>query len=176
MTGKRIIHRTKAEIDPTILSTILTVISLGMGKRDAAIQAGISHETLYQYEQRGQVAWAKPEKDRTGRDEYWARFHIELQQAGLRPKVYLLGLLDKAAEGDWKAAAWLLEKLYPGEFGARVDVNARIGSEPIVRFDLGKLTMAELRELKRLRSKMGTENDIAVDCDRGSPRRSTDRS
>ena len=146
--------RTRAEIDPTILKTVLDVLSLGVGKRDAAITAGISHETLYTYLERGKAAWEKDEDERTERDQFWADFYIKVEQAQTKPKVYLLGMLQKAAHGDWKAGAWLLEKLFPKEFSPKLDISANVESKHVVTHDLAKLSGEELLQLKALRDKM----------------------
>lgn len=119
--------KTKAETDQTLLPRLLAVIAVGAGRNAAAAQAGISAETLRRYEKLGAEAVAKREADEqlTERDLFWADFHDQLLKAETSVKVYALGLIKRAAAGDpeskragdWRAAAWLLERLYPREFG-----------------------------------------------------------
>ena len=144
--GKMRKRRTKAELDPAIFEIVIAVVRVGAGQEAACREAGISNETLRQYVQRGETG-----------EEPFAEFVIALRKAHGNSKVYLLGLLQEAAVGDWRAAAWLLEKLYPHDFGAlvKLNINAQIDAKLEPRFDLSKLSMSELHELKRIRQKMG---------------------
>lgn len=71
--------------------------------------------------------------------------HYEFRQAILtkRSKVmeHLTGIIVESAADDWKAAAWMLEKLYPKLFGKRATV------QPVLRQDAG-LSGDALRELR----------------------------
>jgi len=155
-------RRTKAELDPGILEKVLTVIAVGAGRKAAAQQAGISEETLRAYERMGRDAWGRreaallegvdPELD--PRDRLFADFFERLQKAESKTKVYLLGVLQKASGGDWRAGAWLLERLYPGDYGPRVDVNAKHSGELTQRLDLSKLSDDDLWRLRQIQKKL----------------------
>lgn len=159
-------RRTKAELDPTILEKVVTVLKLGAGRTVAAEQAGISDETLRQYIRIGAAAWRKREDallegrvaDLSAREVLFADFYDRTRAAESHVKTYALGLIQKAGSGDWKAAAWLLERLYPETFGRRVDVKAEhSGTIRGAPADLSKLSDDELWELRRIQRKLSEE-------------------
>lgn len=156
-------RRTRAEIDPQILEVVLTVISVGAGHKIAAAQAGIAEKTLKTYITWARDAWECRELDKLPdepreleRIEFFADFYVRLRKAETNLQAYMLGIISKAAHGDWRAGAWLLEKLYPSQFGHRVELRAEHHVEATV--DLSALSVEELRTLKRLRAKIAEGN------------------
>ncbi len=89
----------------------------------------------------------------------FADWYLELQKANDHVKVYCLRLLQKAAGGDWRAGAWLLEKLYPLEFGRHIDVSTHHQGSVEARIDLSKLTTEELWTLREIRRKLKGDLD-----------------
>lgn len=134
-------RRTKAELDPSILGKLTAIVSVGGSKQDAASYCRITYETFRQYEARG----------RRG-EEPFASWLLELKAAQITTKVYMLGLIQKAAKGDWKAGAFLLQKLYRAQFGSTLKLEADLD---VSGLDLSKLSVKDLLELKRLRGLMG---------------------
>ncbi|RZO61684.1 MAG: hypothetical protein EVA89_11060 [Sandaracinaceae bacterium] len=130
-------RRSKAEKDPVIFEVLIAVVRIGAGQAAACEQAGISQETLRTYVRRG-----------TAGEEPFASWLVEFEKARSGPRVYCLEVLHRAATADWRAAAWLLEKLYPYEFGALRGTPTPAPTRP--QFDLAKLSVEELFELKRL--------------------------
>ncbi len=63
--------------------------------------------------------------------------------------------MSAAQKGNWTAAAWLLERKYPDEFGRREKQEVKISGEIKTREepDLSKLTPFELDELERITEK-----------------------
>ncbi len=156
------IRRTKAELDPALLEKVLAVIAVGAGRSCAAAQAGISEETLRQYEMSGRAAWEKREagdEELDAREILFAQFYEKLLKADTNTRAYMLGLITKAANGDWRAGAWLLEKLYPKDFSDRLRLEGEMEIEVKGDLDLSRLSLEELRELKRLRAKMTAPED-----------------
>ncbi len=152
-------RRSKAEIDPSILEKVLAVIAVGAGRGVASAQAGISRDTLRMYEHWGRDAWAKREAGEeklTPREVLFAAFFERLKKAETSTETYMLGLLQKAASGDWKAGAWLLEKLHPKRYGARVELEH---SGSIEKRDLSNLTVEELFQLRDLTKKIEGDPD-----------------
>lgn len=155
--------RTKAEIDPTLLPRILAVLGVGAGRKAACEQVGIAVETLRDYERIGKAACekreaavlAEEEVTLDAREMLFARFYDDLRSAESNTKVYLLGLLQRAAKADWKSGAWLLERLYPSEFGKRseVDLRAELSGRVSHDVDLSKLDEDELWVLRGLTDK-----------------------
>ena len=66
----------------------------------------------------------------------WRRDDEELDKALLMARATFLARqverIDKAAEDDWKAASWLLERSEPGLFGRRVEVSVESEGRAIV--------------------------------------------
>ncbi len=159
-------RRTKAELDPKILEKVLTIVAVGAGRNVAAAQAGISDETLRVYVLWGKAAWAKREAAMDGgkavklskRDTFFADFYGRLVKAESTTQAYMLGLIQKAAHGDWRAGAWLLEKLHRREFGTHVELALEHSGSVETTHDLSRLTSEELMLLRELRRKI-TEGD-----------------
>ncbi len=144
-------RRTKAELDPQIFETLLAVVAVGAGQDAAAAQAGISGERLRIYVQMGREAWGRREEGEVpstpkdvARDELFADFYTRFQKAKATPETYMLGLISKAAHGDWKAGAWLLERLYPARFAKRFDVGLEHSGTVTQAHDLSRRSDAEL--------------------------------
>lgn len=95
-----------AHHDPKILDRVVEGTKIGLSRVDACRIAGISTDTLERYEERGHRG-----------EEPYATWLPKLVAARAEQKAFILRLLEKAIDGDWRAGAWLLEKLYPKEFG-----------------------------------------------------------
>lgn len=130
-------RRTKAEIDPMILQRIVDIVSVGASKQDACNVVGISFVTLRKWELMGEDG-----------KEPFAQFALDMKAAKARKKTYLIELLHKAAEDDWKAGGWLLERQYPAEYSKRVEVAAEVTEKKGP--DLTRLTTKQLCHLREI--------------------------
>ena len=88
-----------------------------------------------------------------GGEEPFASWLPDFEIARDGPRFYCLDLICQAGARNWRAAAWLLEKLYPHEFGALLGTPAPVKAGR-KDYDLSKLTTEELWELRRLQEKM----------------------
>ena len=105
----------------------------GMNNRDTAACLGIHEATFYRWIN----SPTKPEH---------REFCEALKRAEVEYKAALRERIFNAAERDWKAAAWLLERQYPDEYGRRErhEVEAEVESraefaaadfnDPVLRF------------------------------------------
>jgi AcrR family transcriptional regulator len=101
---------------------LVDAVALGATNELACYYAGISHETFYQ--------WLRNKPD----------FFEAIKEAEARGAVSRLAKIEKAAsDGNWQAAAWLLERRYPQWYG-RMVLDVR-------NVDLSKLSDEELRKL-----------------------------
>jgi len=92
---------------------VLEAVRLGLPYKQAARYGGVSYSTLNRWRQAGQCEDG-PEHLR----EFWRQLEEANGEAALR----LLGRIDEAAaEGDWKAASWILERRFPRMWGKNVD-------------------------------------------------------
>lgn len=88
----------------------------GMNNRDTAACLGIHEATFYRWISNP----AKP---------IHREFSEALKKAEVEYKAALRERIFRASEGDWKAAAWLLERMYPDEYGRRErhEIEAEVG-------------------------------------------------
>ena len=90
----------KGKFDDTRLDVLYKALSQGMTVKSACALAGISQQTYYQW-----VA-TKPQ------------FTEMIQKAESEMKERALKVINQAAQnGQWQAAAWLLERREPNEYG-----------------------------------------------------------
>ena len=136
---------------PETIKAVCDNITLGLSNRDAAVLAGISEWSFYDWLRRGdveldRVAASSRRKVRV-REEPFTLFSQAVKKAKSVRKQVLIGRIQKAAQGgaeyvetktvhrdgkpveetiitkvlhpEWTAAAWLLERMHPQEFGKR---------------------------------------------------------
>ena len=100
---------------PTLLTDdvaerIYTLLSSGNYDAVAARGAGISPRTLREWLQRG--------LSQSKRDEPYRKLRERLAEARATAEAaYVARIASAAAAGDWKAAAWFLERSYPARWG-----------------------------------------------------------
>jgi hypothetical protein len=112
----RIGRRTK--LTPEIQSKLVQAISLGTSYEAAATYAGVSRETVRSWLRRG-------ERETRG---IYHEFAEAMKVADGKATVACLATIRSAAQNDWKAAAWLLERRHPNEFGrARLEITGPNG-------------------------------------------------
>ena len=103
-----------------VIEIILKNLREGMTRDIACTQAGINRKTLHR--------WC--ESDEALSADVAAA--IDVSKALLINEVRELGMMKQ----DWRAAAWMLERRWPGEFSAKRDVDVTInksdGSDVVV--------------------------------------------
>lgn len=106
----------------------------------ASQYAGISETTAYQWRARGRAG-----------DPFYRKFAEDWDEAVSRGAIELLENVRVAGDdGDWRAAAWLLERRHPSQYGKQV-VEHAIAKEPAVDPD------AIEAEIRALLAEMGDE-------------------
>lgn len=90
--------------------TALELMSMGITERQVATVIGVHPKTLSKWINRPASA---AQED----------FSRQASRARIEGKAALIKKIEEAADNDWKAAAWLLERKYPSEF-ARPAVRA----------------------------------------------------
>jgi hypothetical protein len=94
---------------PDVAEQLLSYVRAGNSPYASARAVGLSKATWYSILRRG----------REGSDPQYATFVEELEAARANAKVSLLTIVRAAAPRDWRAASWLLERLWPQQFGRR---------------------------------------------------------
>ena len=97
-------------LSPCVAKVLLDAIEKGIPYRLSAALAGISYDTLNRWIKEGQKEEARPE---------YRDFYNQLEASKGRSVDFLVGIINDAAiqKKDWKAAAWMLTRRYPKDFG-----------------------------------------------------------
>jgi len=108
------------KLTPDTQAKLVQALSLGATRRAACEYAGISTETLRDWLLRPGAAFSA--------------LSAALKEAEAKSTIGALAKIQKAAtDGQWQAAAWLLERRHPEEYGRRqVVALARAPIEPVV--------------------------------------------
>jgi hypothetical protein len=93
---------------------ILRAIEDGTPVKQAAAQAGgVNASTLYR--------WRMNDPE----------FDLRVQRARAVFLHRQIARIDDAASGDWRAAAWMLERSDPGNWGKRVEIDVQVDAQPV---------------------------------------------
>lgn len=101
--------------DERVRNTILAALKMGLSRDDACYLAGINPITFYKFFERIEESIAANKKI----PETFVQFFNDVKKARSELKVRLLRKIDEAAERNWQAAAWRLERGFPDEFGRK---------------------------------------------------------
>ena len=108
--------RKPIELDEARRGRLLAALEAGATLRMAAAAAGVSEDTLSRWR-----------KTRPG-------LQAEMDQAEAQGAVKALEQIRAAAQGGaWQAAAWMLERRYPNEYGRRAPVAENVNDLETVR-------------------------------------------
>lgn len=94
------------KLTPTTIARIVEAIELGATYELAAASAGVAYETFNEWRK------TKPQ------------FSEELHAAEGRAAKKWLAKIEAAAEIDWRAMAWKLERRYPKDYGRTIQEHA----------------------------------------------------
>lgn len=137
-----------SELTQDVAATLLTALER-MPLKSACAVAGINASTYRRWVRRGEAG-----------EPLYEEFAIAARRVRALFAAELVRGIETAGKEDWRAAAWLLERLFPREFGPRQRIEARHQgrlerpSEP--QPDLSALTDDELRTYHDLLAKMTT--------------------
>jgi len=97
---------------------IIKYISNGNYLKTACMAAGISEQTFYNWLHRAEVGGDNGNK-------IYVEFFEELKRAEAKSIAKNVETIQKASKNvnQWSAAAWLLERKYPADFGRRVELE-----------------------------------------------------
>ena len=122
---------------------ILAALEQGASYQIAADKAGIARSTLHR--------WRNDFED----------FEADCKKAEARGATKLLENIQTAADKDWRAAAWLLEKRYPDIYGdnagetasADAEIDSEAAPEPAV--DWSEVSDSEAEEIIDVMEQLG---------------------
>lgn len=117
-------RKPKVTITPEITKLICDGIAAGMTKK-AAMEGIISEPTFYAYLNKGE------EDVNKGKDSEYAKFFKQVKESERNFMEKNLRVIQEATASTWTAAAWLLERRFPDEYGRnRLEITGKEG-EPV---------------------------------------------
>lgn len=118
-SGKRV------RFDAALAAALLEHLALGAPVLTSCGAAGVSELRYYAWIARGEKAREAEDAGRKirERDVPFRDFAIAAQRAQALAIIDLHSQIRKAAETDWRAAAYLLERIAPENYGKRVTVH-----------------------------------------------------
>jgi transposase len=129
------------KLTPALQERLVKVIEAGNYIETAAAYAGLSKESLYGWMRRGRRERDRLEKDGRLRPRQEEKPYLEfldaIEKALASSEVADLQRIDAAADQQWQAAAWRLERRMPAKWGRRNFVRVNLENE-VERF-LGEL-------------------------------------
>jgi hypothetical protein len=101
---------------------IIGALRLGNYVEHAATYAGISRATLYNWLKKGDAARERREagEELDDNEERYARFSEDVDTARAAAIVRNVGIIQQAAQTNWQAAGWFLERTAPQHFGRQI--------------------------------------------------------
>lgn len=160
MGVKRQKRRRDLKLHPEIAEAITQSLIAGNTKEDAFAASGISSATVYRWLQIGRDA--KEAKEKRGgviseADKQFVDFHDLVESAQAHCRQRLITVISNDAIDDWHAAAWLLERLFPGKFGARVQLTIREELDAALDLLEQNLSPEEFRKVAGILSRLAGE-------------------
>lgn len=111
------------KLTPELHERLVSRIAAGAYKQHAALECGIADKTIHNWIHRGEQG-----------EEPFATFLRDIRKAEGQAIYDALSIINACARaGNWKAAAWKLERKYPDQFGqSRFDSKVQRGVEQVL--------------------------------------------
>lgn len=137
---------------PTVLleqvkeQTFLDYIRIGTPVRKAVIASGIAEKTFYNWMSRGMAERERlslnPSAKENATEVVFLQFLQRVEQARAEAIAKKVAVIAKSGnDGDWRAAAWWLERQVPEEFGKtdKFEIGGTNGEAIKVQVEMGDL-------------------------------------
>lgn len=102
------------DLTPELQEKIVAIVRKGNFRVVAAEACGIGESTLSEWIARGEGR----DKDRPQTPEY-AAFAAAIKAAEAEAEIAAMAVIESAGLETWQAAAWYLERKFPGRWGKR---------------------------------------------------------
>ena len=100
-----------------------------------AALVGINRDSIYEWLKRGAAEQERlmknPRARLRKREEIFVEFSDTVKKAQAQSEAMLVGLVGKAAEKNWTAAAWRLERKFPDKWGRTERNVATAQDDPV---------------------------------------------
>jgi len=133
-------------LDVTKEQTLLDYIRIGTPVRKAVAASGIAEKTFYNWMSRGLAERERqalvPNAKDNPTEVIFLQFLQRVEQARAEAIMKKVAVIAKSGnDGDWRAAAWWLERQVPEEFGKtdRFEIGGANGEAIKVQVEMGDL-------------------------------------
>lgn len=107
------------KLTPERHERIVGIIRVGLTVERACAMAGIAKPSFYDWLRRGARAREQPEEQRSAEDAACLAFLDAIEQAEAQAELRSVVRIGRAAESQWQADAWFLERRFPDRWGRR---------------------------------------------------------
>jgi hypothetical protein len=148
---------------PTLLTParhalVVDMVRRGNFLRAAAAAAGVAERTVYQWRERGEADHAADVPS------VYRAFAEDLAAADAEAEMRLLAMIDgSAVDGDWKAAAWILERRWPDRYSRRSEMGIFGANRGAVQVDMTVAAPNAEETVMRFLAERATALDAAGD-------------
>lgn len=155
MPGKRTALLLTDEVHDRIVGTL----RLGNYVEHAASYAGISRATLYNWLRKGDEAREKRESGATldENEERYAKFSEDVDNARATAIVRNVSIIQQAAQTNWQAAGWWLERTAPQHFARQTRTELSGPNQGPVQVSVTRDELLE--EISRLLDVVTTDDE-----------------
>lgn len=136
-------------LDDATEKRVLDSIRKGNFREVAAASAGISRSTFYNWVAAGR-------RQKSGR---LFDFVAKLEQAEAEAEERLVGRIDSAAEKDWRADAWRLERKVPERWARRAVAGEETTDPKLLKLQREKLELENALARRKLEEGGGDDDD-----------------
>lgn len=144
--AKKSAGRPTALLEQAKEQTLLDYIRIGTPVRKAVTASGIAEKTFYNWMSRGMSERERlsmtPNAKENPSEVIFLQFLQRVEQARAEAIAKKIAVIAKSGnEGDWRAAAWWLERQVPEEFGKtdRFEIGGTNGEAIKVQIEMGDL-------------------------------------
>jgi hypothetical protein len=144
--AKKTAGRPTALLEEVKEQTLLDYIRIGTPIRKAVTASGIAEKTFYNWMARGMAERERlslvPNAKENPTEVIFLQFLQRVEQARAEAITKKVAVIAKAGnDGDWRAAAWYLERQVPEDFGKtdRFEIGGTNGEAIKVQVEMGDL-------------------------------------
>ena len=119
----------KPKLTKELVDEFLTYKENGISDKDCCDMVGISEQSLYDWLKEAETGVSSKHPDQKP-SNYELKLELAegLKKARAAFKAFHVQNITKASKRSWQASAWLLERMYPKEFG-RIDRQVALVGE-----------------------------------------------
>jgi hypothetical protein len=144
--AKKTAGRKTALLDVTKEQNLLDYIRIGTPVRKAVAASGVAEKTFYNWMSRGLAERERqalvPDAKENPTEVIFLQFLQRVEQARAEAIAKKVAVIAKSGnEGDWRAAAWWLERQVPEDFGKtdKFEIGGANGEASKVQVEMGDL-------------------------------------